>query len=65
MGKFEYGSQRSIQLIKYPFTFADTYASLSPQISWLVHANGEIWKHKDNDEMHPEFVAIIRQDHFQ
>ncbi|CDP18952.1 unnamed protein product [Coffea canephora] len=44
---------------------SDAYSSLSPQISWLVHANGEIWKHKDNDEMHPEFVAIIRQDHFK
>uniref|UniRef100_A0A5B7B4V7 Probable magnesium transporter n=1 Tax=Davidia involucrata TaxID=16924 RepID=A0A5B7B4V7_DAVIN len=41
------------------------YSSLSPQISWLIHANGEIWKQKDNDELHPEFIGIIRQDHFK
>ncbi|KAL3830261.1 hypothetical protein ACJIZ3_019063 [Penstemon smallii] len=41
------------------------YSALSPQISWLVHANGEIWKPKDNDELQPEFVAVIRQDHFK
>ncbi|CAH9087934.1 unnamed protein product [Cuscuta europaea] len=42
----------------------DLYTPISPQISWVVHANGEIWKHKDN-ELQPEFVAIIRQDHFK
>lgn len=36
-----------------------------PQISWVVHANGEIWKQKENDELHPEFVAMIRQDYFK
>ncbi|PIN04665.1 hypothetical protein CDL12_22803 [Handroanthus impetiginosus] len=41
------------------------YSPLPSQISWVVHANGEIWKHKENDELHPEFVAIIRQDHFK
>ncbi|XP_058218395.1 probable magnesium transporter NIPA6 [Rhododendron vialii] len=41
------------------------YSSLSPQISWLVHANGEIWKHKEDDELQPEFIAIIQQDHFK
>lgn len=41
--------------------FADYYAAL-PQISWLVHANGEIWKQKENDR---EYVAIIHQDHFK
>uniref|UniRef100_A0A5B7B3J2 Probable magnesium transporter n=1 Tax=Davidia involucrata TaxID=16924 RepID=A0A5B7B3J2_DAVIN len=40
------------------------YMSLSPQISWLIHANGEIWKQKD-DELHPEFIGIIQQDHFK
>ncbi|GFP87628.1 probable magnesium transporter nipa6 [Phtheirospermum japonicum] len=40
------------------------YSALSPQISWLVHANGEIWKQKDNDDLHSEYVAIIHQDHF-
>ncbi|CAK9142766.1 unnamed protein product [Ilex paraguariensis] len=48
-----------------PPPVSDLYASLSPQISWLVHANGEIWKQKDNDEMHTEFVAIIKPDHFK
>ncbi|KAH6774971.1 magnesium transporter [Perilla frutescens var. hirtella] len=43
--------------------FAD-YSAL-PQISWVVHSNGEIWKQKENDELHREFVAIIRQDHFR
>ncbi|KAL3324091.1 hypothetical protein AABB24_038327 [Solanum stoloniferum] len=42
----------------------DMYAQLSPQISWLIHANGEIWKQKE-DSLHSEFVAIIRQDHFK
>ncbi|KAL6504570.1 hypothetical protein OROGR_026493 [Orobanche gracilis] len=41
------------------------YSALSPQISWLVHANGEIWKQKDNDDLHSEYVAIIHQDHFK
>lgn len=41
------------------------YSSLSPQISWIVHANGEIWKHKEDDELQPEFIAIIQQDHFK
>ncbi|XAR62644.1 hypothetical protein NMG60_11017484 [Bertholletia excelsa] len=41
------------------------YSSLSPQISWIIHANGEIWKHKDDDELHPEFIGRIRQDHFK
>ncbi|CAA0831142.1 Probable magnesium transporter NIPA6 [Striga hermonthica] len=36
-----------------------------PQISWLVHANGEIWKQKDNDELCSEYVAIIHPDHFK
>ncbi|XP_022875931.1 probable magnesium transporter NIPA6 isoform X3 [Olea europaea var. sylvestris] len=45
-------------------TAAADYSAL-PQISWRVHANGEIWKQKDNDELHPEFVAIIRQEHFK
>ncbi|XP_075517218.1 putative magnesium transporter NIPA6 isoform X1 [Primulina tabacum] len=48
---------------KLPST--DYNTALSPQISWLVHANGEIWKQKDNDELHPEFVAFIQQDHFK
>ncbi|GMP47668.1 hypothetical protein CsSME_00015312 [Camellia sinensis var. sinensis] len=41
------------------------YSSLSPQISWLIHANGEIWKQKDDNDLHSEFIGIIRQDHFK
>lgn len=42
------------------------YSILSPQISWIIHANGEIWKQKDEEDgMHPEFIGIIRQDHFK
>ncbi|KZV33070.1 hypothetical protein F511_03336 [Dorcoceras hygrometricum] len=48
---------------KLPST--DYYTALSPQISWVVHANGEIWKQKENDELHPEFVAFIQPDHFK
>ncbi|KAL4559129.1 hypothetical protein LXL04_031263 [Taraxacum kok-saghyz] len=44
---------------------SDMYSSLSPQISWIVHANGEIWKQKDNEESCPEVVAIIQPDHFK
>ncbi|XP_057487985.1 probable magnesium transporter NIPA6 isoform X2 [Actinidia eriantha] len=46
-------------------TVLSDYSSLSPQISWLIHANGEIWQHKDDDELHSEFIGIIRQDHFK
>lgn len=48
-----------------PQPVSDMYSSLSPQISWIVHANGEIWKHKDNDDSCPEVVAIIQPDHFK
>ncbi|XP_011074912.1 probable magnesium transporter NIPA6 isoform X3 [Sesamum indicum] len=43
---------------------AADYSVLSPQISWLVHANGEIWK-QNNDDLLPEYVALIHQDHFK
>ncbi|KAD6119387.1 hypothetical protein E3N88_10658 [Mikania micrantha] len=48
-----------------PQPISDMYSSLSPQISWIVRANGEIWKYKDNDESCPEVVAIIQPDHFR
>lgn len=41
------------------------YSVLSPQISWVIHANGEIWKQKDSDGLQNEYVAIIHQDHFK
>ncbi|KAL1557041.1 putative magnesium transporter NIPA6 [Salvia divinorum] len=37
----------------------------SPQISWVVHGNGEIWKQEDNDGLQNEYVAITHQDHFK
>lgn len=48
-----------------PPPVSDMYSSLSPQISWIVHANGEIWKQKDDEESCPEVVAIIQPDHFK
>ncbi|GAA0151280.1 secondary carrier transporter [Lithospermum erythrorhizon] len=44
---------------------SDAYTMLSPQTSWLVRANGEIWMQKDDNGLHPEFVAIILPDHFK
>ncbi|XP_051139153.1 probable magnesium transporter NIPA6 [Andrographis paniculata] len=42
------------------------YTAITPQISWIVRGNGEIWKQNENDdELHSEFIAIIRQDHFK
>ncbi|EPS60902.1 hypothetical protein M569_13899, partial [Genlisea aurea] len=44
---------------------------VSPQISWRVLANGEIWKHKENiddddeERLFHEKVAIINHDHFK
>ncbi|KAG2662948.1 hypothetical protein I3760_16G004800 [Carya illinoinensis] len=48
-----------------PTSVADIYASLSPQVSWFVHENGEIWKQNADDELRPDFNAIIKQDHFK
>ncbi|XP_040998919.1 probable magnesium transporter NIPA6 isoform X2 [Juglans microcarpa x Juglans regia] len=47
-----------------PTSVADIYASLSPQGSWFVHENGEIWKQNADDGLCPDFDAIIKQDHF-
>jgi hypothetical protein len=44
--------------------YADMYASLSPQVSWFVHMNGEIWK-QNADELCLDFDAILKQDHFK
>ncbi|KAK1322877.1 hypothetical protein QJS10_CPA02g00588 [Acorus calamus] len=41
------------------------YSPLSPKISWHYQGNREAEKkHKDDDLVAPEFVAIIRQDYF-
>lgn len=47
-----------------PPLITDVYSSL-PQISWLVQVNGNIWKQKDDDEVSPDFITILRQDHFK
>ncbi|KAL8459584.1 hypothetical protein ACS0TY_036909 [Phlomoides rotata] len=41
------------------------YSVLTPQISWVVHANGEIWKQKETNDLQHEYVAIIQPDHFK
>lgn len=46
-------------------TLADVYASLSPQVSWYIHVNGETWKQKADEELLPNFEAILKQDHFK
>ncbi|KAL5559979.1 hypothetical protein UlMin_036190 [Ulmus minor] len=43
----------------------DFYASLSPQVSWFFHVNGETWKEKVDNETPPNFDAILKQDHFK
>lgn len=48
-----------------PLPITDMYSSLSPQISWIIPSNGEMWKRKDDGELYPDFVAILRQDHFR
>ncbi|XP_023872159.1 probable magnesium transporter NIPA6 isoform X1 [Quercus suber] len=50
---------------KDPASVTDIYSSLSPQVSWLVHGNGEPWKHNADDEPCLDFDAILKQDHFK
>ncbi|XP_042489572.1 probable magnesium transporter NIPA6 isoform X2 [Macadamia integrifolia] len=45
-----------------PTPITDLYAPLSPKMSWQVY--GELSKHKDDDELTPDFVTIFRQDYF-
>ncbi|XP_059453578.1 probable magnesium transporter NIPA6 [Corylus avellana] len=47
-----------------PASVIDMYSSLSPQVSWFVHMNGETWK-QNADELCPDFDAILKQDHFK
>ncbi|KAH7568151.1 hypothetical protein JRO89_XS07G0248000 [Xanthoceras sorbifolium] len=46
-------------------TITDIYSSLSPQVSWLIYANGEGRKQKDDDLLLPDFDTILKQDHFK
>ncbi|KAB1220691.1 Magnesium transporter NIPA2 [Morella rubra] len=50
---------------KDPASVADIYASLPPQVSWLVHMNGEMGKQNADDELCPDLDAIIKHDHFK
>ncbi|XP_043713974.1 probable magnesium transporter NIPA6 isoform X2 [Telopea speciosissima] len=45
-----------------PTPITESYSPLSPKISW--QGNGELWKQKDDDELSPNFVTIIRHDYF-
>ncbi|KAJ6424330.1 hypothetical protein OIU84_025175 [Salix udensis] len=41
------------------------YTPLSPRVSWYIQGNGEHWKQKDGDGSPPDFITILRQDHFK
>ncbi|KAL9367396.1 hypothetical protein Peur_038595 [Populus x canadensis] len=46
-------------------TLPDLYTPLSPKVSWYIQGNGEHWKQKDEDGSPPDFITILRQDHFK
>uniref|UniRef100_A0A6N2LV29 Uncharacterized protein n=3 Tax=Salix viminalis TaxID=40686 RepID=A0A6N2LV29_SALVM len=48
-----------------PLTLPDLYTPLSPRVSWYIQGNGEHWKQKDGDGSPPDFITILRQDHFK
>ncbi|CAM8921630.1 unnamed protein product [Rhodiola kirilowii] len=48
-----------------PPSASDIYSPLSPQISWLIPINGETWKQKEDNDLYPDFVTILKQDHFK
>ncbi|KAG6789799.1 hypothetical protein POTOM_005923 [Populus tomentosa] len=48
-----------------PPTLPDLYTPLSPKVSWYIQGNGEHWKQKDEDGSPPDFITILRQDHFK
>ncbi|KAB5520760.1 hypothetical protein DKX38_025079 [Salix brachista] len=54
-------------LLKCPYDFSDLdlYTPLSPRVSWYIQGNGEHWKQKDGDGSPPDFITILRQDHFK
>ncbi|XP_031247150.1 probable magnesium transporter NIPA6 isoform X1 [Pistacia vera] len=54
-------SQREPDLL--PVT--DIYSSLSPQVSWLIKANGKTWKQEVDDDLFPDFDTILKHDHFK
>ncbi|KAK2659217.1 hypothetical protein Ddye_005750 [Dipteronia dyeriana] len=48
-----------------PRPVTDLYSSMSPKVSWLIYANGESRKQKDDDVLLPDFDTILKQDHFK
>ncbi|CAN0878501.1 Probable magnesium transporter NIPA6 [Linum grandiflorum] len=48
-----------------PPSTSDHYTALSPRVSWYIQGNGEVWKQKDDDGTAPNFVTILKQDHFR
>uniref|UniRef100_A0A6N2LHU4 Probable magnesium transporter n=1 Tax=Salix viminalis TaxID=40686 RepID=A0A6N2LHU4_SALVM len=48
-----------------PPTLTDLYTPLSPKVSWYIQSNGEHWKQKDEEGPPPNFITILRQDHFK
>ncbi|KAF9666018.1 hypothetical protein SADUNF_Sadunf16G0185300 [Salix dunnii] len=48
-----------------PSTLPDLYTPLSPKVSWYIQGNGEHWKQKDGGGSPPDFITILRQDHFK
>ncbi|KAH7681029.1 Magnesium transporter NIPA protein [Dioscorea alata] len=43
---------------------ADLYTPLSSKIFWHTQGNSELGKHKGDDLLSGDFVAVVRQDHF-
>ncbi|KAJ6858042.1 magnesium transporter NIPA6 [Populus alba x Populus x berolinensis] len=48
-----------------PPILTDLYTPLSPKVSWYIQSSGEHWKQKDEDGLSPNFITILRQDHFK
>ncbi|XP_011011263.1 PREDICTED: probable magnesium transporter NIPA6 [Populus euphratica] len=48
-----------------PPILTDLYTPLSPKVSWYIQSSGEHWKQKDEDGPSPNFITILRQDHFK
>ncbi|KAF9660906.1 hypothetical protein SADUNF_Sadunf19G0012400 [Salix dunnii] len=48
-----------------PPILTDLYTPLSPKVSWYIQSNGEHWKQKDEEGPPPNFITILRQDHFK
>ncbi|OAY63682.1 putative magnesium transporter NIPA6 [Ananas comosus] len=42
----------------------DLYTPLSPKIYWHIQGNGEFVKHKNDDLLSGDFIAMVRQDYF-